>query len=221
MDIRNATENDLKDIARVEKECFSAAEAASEKQFSERLAVYPDHFWLLYDNDRLVAVVNGLVTDEKKLRDEMFADVSFHNERGKWQMLFGVETVPEYRGRGCAGLLIRRGHGRRKKTGQNGDCSDLQGKPDFFLRKIRVPGRRHFRVRSRRRDMARHAPPVLDSSVGTQDGRTADAAVIVHFFRIGKGGIMSAGTGKQQVFHFSVFSCDVHDKFIRAAGYFV
>jgi len=136
MIIRNATADDLKEIAEVEKECFSAAEAASEKQFSERLAVYPDHFWLLYDRDRLTAVVNGLVTDEEKLRDEMFEKASLHDEKGKWQMLFGVETVPEYRGRGCAGLLIRRVIEDAKKQGRTGIVLTCREKLISFYEKF-------------------------------------------------------------------------------------
>ena len=29
-----------------------------------------------------------------------------HDEHGAWQMIFGVNTVPEYRRQGCAGMLI-------------------------------------------------------------------------------------------------------------------
>ena len=96
MRIRTASMADLAAVAAVEGACFPAAEAATEKDFAARLAVYPNHFWLLEEDDgTLVSFVNGLVTDEPLLRDEMYADASLHNEHGAWQMIFGVNTLPQ------------------------------------------------------------------------------------------------------------------------------
>ena len=106
--IRTATMSDLAQIARVEAECFPAAEAATEAEFRERLTHYAAHFWLMFDGDKLISFVDGFVTDEPDLTDEMYANASLHNEAGKWQMIFGVNTVPAYRCRGFAGTLIRR-----------------------------------------------------------------------------------------------------------------
>ena len=36
----------------------------------------------------------------------MFADASLHNPNGAWQMIFGLNTLPEYRNRGVGGQLI-------------------------------------------------------------------------------------------------------------------
>ena len=109
MHIRTATMNDLPALTAVEAACFPAAEAATEKDFAARLAVYPNHFWLLEEDDgTLVSFVNGLVTDEPLLRDEMYADASLHNEHGAWQMIFGVNTLPQYRRRGLAGQVLER-----------------------------------------------------------------------------------------------------------------
>lgn len=108
MEIRLATMNDLDAVTAVEAECFPAAEAAGRDSMKARLAVYPDHFWLLTDGSRIVSFINGLVTDEPDLTDEMYADASMHSENGKWQMIFGVDTIPEYRRQGCAGKLLER-----------------------------------------------------------------------------------------------------------------
>ena len=51
--IRNATMEDLFEVAAVEAECFPAAEAATEAEFRERIACYGGHFWLLFEDERL------------------------------------------------------------------------------------------------------------------------------------------------------------------------
>ena len=128
MHIRTATMADLAAVTAVEAACFPAAEAATEKDFADRLAVYPDHFWLLEEDDgTLVSFVNGLVTDEPILRDEMYADASFHNEQGAWQMIFGVNTLPAYRKRGLAGRVLERVIADAKAQGRKGcvlTCKD-------------------------------------------------------------------------------------------------
>lgn len=108
MTIRHAGAEDLDAVTAVEAACFPEAEAASRESFCERLLSYPRHFWLLEDGEKLVAFVNGMVTDEPDLSDEMYADAALHQENGSWQMIFGVNTLPAYRRQGCAGRLLRR-----------------------------------------------------------------------------------------------------------------
>ena len=106
--IRTAALADRDSIAAVEAECFPPAEAATAEQFSDRLKHYADHFLLMFEDDRLVAFVDGFVTNERDLTDEMYENAALHDEKGKWQMLFGVNTLPAYRRKGCAGELIGR-----------------------------------------------------------------------------------------------------------------
>ena len=106
MQIRTATMTDLAAVARLEAICFPAAEAASEESFAQRLDVYPNHFWVLMDGDTLVSFVNGLVTDEPDLRDEMYDNAALHDEKGAWQMIFGVDTHPDCRRQGWANRLL-------------------------------------------------------------------------------------------------------------------
>lgn len=108
MIIRHATTADIAALAAVEAACFPPAEAATERAFTERVRHYGNHFWLLFDGDRLISFVDGFVTDIPDLTDEMYEKASMHNESGAWQMLFGVNTLPEYRRRGYAGMLLRR-----------------------------------------------------------------------------------------------------------------
>lgn len=119
MNIRIATIKDLDAVTAVEAECFPPAEAATREELEERLTYYADHFWLMFDGDKLIAFVDGFVTDEEDLTDEMYAKADLHNEDGAWQMIFGVNTIPAYRKHGYAGELLKcviedaRKHGRK------------------------------------------------------------------------------------------------------------
>ena len=120
MEIRKATIEDLDAITALEAACFPAAEAASRESFKKRLEVFADRFWLLWEGDRLVSMVNGMVTDREELVDEMFADATIHQADGKWQMIFGVATHPEYQRRGLAAKVLQRAIADCKAEGRKG-----------------------------------------------------------------------------------------------------
>ena len=107
MEIRKGTLKDLEAIAAVEAACFPAAEAATAEEFAGRLQQYGNHFWLLWEGERLLAFVDGFCTDWPDLTDEMYADASLHRENGAWQMIFGVNTIPACRRQGYAGQLLQ------------------------------------------------------------------------------------------------------------------
>ena len=118
--IRAALPADLDAVARVEAECFPAAEAASRDALRARLASYPSHFLLLLDGDTVAGFVNGLVSDQPDLTDPMYADAAMHNERGAWQMVFGLDVLPAYRGKGCAKRLLEAFIGQARREGRRG-----------------------------------------------------------------------------------------------------
>ncbi len=127
MRIRTAQMDDVDAIAAVEKECFPPAEAATREKFAERILHYGNHFWLMFDGDKLAAFVDGFVTDAPDLTDEMYERADMHNEAGAWQMIFGVNTMPEYRRRGLAGELIRCAIDNAGEAGRKGlvlTCKD-------------------------------------------------------------------------------------------------
>ena len=47
------------------------------------------------------------ILDEKNLTDEMYEKACLHDEKGAWQMIFGVNTLPKYRRQGYAEKLLR------------------------------------------------------------------------------------------------------------------
>ena len=125
--IRTATIDDLDAVTAVEAECFPPAEAATRSDFEHRLTHYSNHFWLMFDEDKLIAFVDGMVTDMADLTDEMYEHAALHKEDGTWQMIFGVNTLPAYRRRGCAGAVLERVIADARAQGRRGcvlTCKD-------------------------------------------------------------------------------------------------
>ena len=106
MNIRNATLDDLETIHKIEATCFPANQAASMNTFSERLKVYPNHFWLIELDGQVVGFINGMLSDNDTIKDEMFKHPELHNESGAWQSVFGLAVLPEFQNRGLAGKLL-------------------------------------------------------------------------------------------------------------------
>lgn len=106
MFIRKATMEDLKAIADLEAACFVPEKAASEASYKDRLTYFADHFWLMFDQEKLISFVCGYVTNQENLVDEMYAHAESHNESGAWQMIFSVGTDPAYQQKGFAGQLL-------------------------------------------------------------------------------------------------------------------
>ncbi len=107
MEIRHGNLTDLDEITELEKKCFPAAEAATRESFKSRLEVFGDYFWFLVEDGKIISAVNGLCTDIPKLQDVMYENAGMHNPHGEWQMIFGVETLPERQGEGLATYLLR------------------------------------------------------------------------------------------------------------------
>ena len=95
MIIRKATVADLDLVTHIEATCFPPAEAAPREAFKERLDYYAGQFLIAFDGDTPIGFIDGFVSDDEILTDEMFADASLHNAKGAWQMIFGLNTMPE------------------------------------------------------------------------------------------------------------------------------
>ena len=118
--IRTVTIDDLDEITSLEAACFPETEAASREAFKWRLQSYPSHFWLLEKDGKIVSFINGPVTVEKDLMDEMYEDPGFCNEEGQWQMVFGVVTHPCYQHQGIASRLMETFLEHAKREGRKG-----------------------------------------------------------------------------------------------------
>lgn len=137
MNIRNGRISDVDELTAIEAECFPAAEAAERKSFEDRLKHYADHFWILEDdNGKIISFVNGMVTDEEHLTDKMYEKASMHDENGAWQMIFGVNTLPEYRKNGYAEAVLRNVISDAKKQSRKGLVLTCKEKLIHFYGKL-------------------------------------------------------------------------------------
>lgn len=106
--VRQAMSDDVPRLAEIEAECFPAAEAVSLEKLTQRFEVFGDHFWVLEADGEVVGFINGMVTDSPVIFDELFEDSNAHTRYGAYQSIFGINTLPEYRGRGYAATLINK-----------------------------------------------------------------------------------------------------------------
>ncbi|MGN0908176.1 MAG: GNAT family N-acetyltransferase [Succinivibrio sp.] len=101
-----ASAADADEIIALEGDLFSKEEGASPESIRARIRAYPKHFWLLKQDGAIAAYVDGALTLERDLQDEMYSDTSCHREDGRWQMLFGVGCARPFQGRGLATRLF-------------------------------------------------------------------------------------------------------------------
>ncbi len=118
---RKGNIKDLQELAAIESSCFPPEQAAKQEQIKGRLEKYPQHFLLLCDDSgKIISFINGFVTDIPDLTDEMYQRPEMHNEKGAWQMIFGLDTLPEYRCRGHAQTLMNEFLSTAKSQGRRG-----------------------------------------------------------------------------------------------------
>lgn len=104
--IRNVTINDLEAVSEVEATCFPEAEAASKSSFEERIKTFPESFFVGVIDDKIIGFINGCVTNERTIYDELFSNASLHNQNGDYQAIFGLDVIPEYQKQGIAAKLL-------------------------------------------------------------------------------------------------------------------
>ena len=104
--IRPVNSEDLDMVTEVEAICFPAAEAATRESFEQRIAAFPECFFVAEFEGNIIGFINGCVTDEHTIRDEMFEDSSLHNPNGCYQSIFGLDVIPEYQRQGIAAELM-------------------------------------------------------------------------------------------------------------------
>ena len=149
--IRNVKIEDLDQVTEVEALCFPAAEAAVGESFRKRIETFPDSFFVADENGRIIGFINGCVTDERTIRDEMFEDSRLHHADGLYQSVFGLDVIPEYRRQGVAADLMNRLIQAAKERGKKGmilTCKDrlIHYYEKFGYRNLGLSGSVHGRA---------------------------------------------------------------------------
>ncbi|SFH93049.1 Predicted N-acetyltransferase YhbS [Tindallia magadiensis] len=106
LQIREAKMSDLDSIVEIEKRCFPEAEAASKESLQERVSIFTKSFYVAIADDKLIGFINGSVTNEQKIHDDMFHHADLHIPEGSYQSVFGLDVLPEYRCQGVAAQLM-------------------------------------------------------------------------------------------------------------------
>ena len=120
LQIQQATKEDIKEIARIESICFPKEEAASERFIKERVETFPESFFVGKIDNRIIGFINGAVTNDKTISDEMFEHVHLHNPEGNYQMIFGLDVLPGYERKGYGKQLMIYMITVSKKRGKKG-----------------------------------------------------------------------------------------------------
>jgi len=107
IEIRPAVLHDLEKLTEIEQICFPPEEAADQNKIKSRIEKFPDHFFVLLENQQIAGFINGLVYASPVLLDEMFDDADLHDENGNYQMILSLAVSPEYQHHGYGKKLLK------------------------------------------------------------------------------------------------------------------
>lgn len=105
--IRPAGTADLDAVAAIEEACFPAAEAATRESLKERLAAFR-HSFLIAEKDGIpVGFINGCVTAQRILTDDLYESTVHHDDTAANVMVFGLDVIPKEQHHGIAAQLMQ------------------------------------------------------------------------------------------------------------------
>ena len=119
-EFRSVRTEETEEAAALEQKCFPPNEACAPQFMKERIQAAAEIFLVAVDrkSGKIAGFLNGIATEEKHLRDEVFTDASLHDAGGKNIMPTGLAVLPDYRGQGLARELVERYAGRERKRGR-------------------------------------------------------------------------------------------------------
>lgn len=104
--IRNASLKYLDKITEVEALCFPKEEAATRDALKKRIETFSECFFVAEVNNEIVGFINGCITNESTIYDELYSNSKLHIPNGDYQAIFGLDVIPAYRRQGIAEKLI-------------------------------------------------------------------------------------------------------------------
>lgn len=118
--IRQVVIEDLDEVTKIEKICFPEAEAASRESFERRIKTFPDSFFVAEDDEKIIGFINGCVTNETTIYDELYENSLLHVKDGVYQTIFGLDVIPDYQRQGIAAQLMNHMIKVAKESGREG-----------------------------------------------------------------------------------------------------
>lgn len=125
--IREANENDIEAVAKLEALCFPAAEAATRESLEQRIRMFPHSFLVMEEHHEIIGMINGCITNQKTISDDLFEDVGKHDPKAAYQSIFGLDVHPDHQHHGHARALMETLITQSKKEGRKGmilTCKD-------------------------------------------------------------------------------------------------
>lgn len=104
--IRPAMPEDCETIAYIEKLCFSSTEAAPLESIRERQKLFTHTFLVACLDTTIVGFINGCVTQQPHITDDLFHSTALHDDQAPTQMVFSLAVHPEYQHQGIAIRLM-------------------------------------------------------------------------------------------------------------------
>lgn len=127
MEVRQAKQEELEALIKIEQICFPPAEAATEEDMRKRFNVFQENFIVAAEDGKVVGFINGCVTDKPELPDALYHDTTLHKPEGAYQTVFGLNVLPQYRKQGIAEQLVSHLIKLSKERGKTGivlTCKD-------------------------------------------------------------------------------------------------
>ncbi|MDQ7094022.1 GNAT family N-acetyltransferase [Desulfosporosinus sp. PR] len=104
--IRRVSAADLDAVTEVEASCFPEAEAAAKASFEQRIKTFPESFFVAEIAGKIIGFINGCISNETTICDELFSDATLHVPNGDYQTIFGLDVILDYRNQGIAAQLM-------------------------------------------------------------------------------------------------------------------
>lgn len=101
-------EREIQAAINVEQTCFPPHEACSVENMQDRISKASELFYVAINktNNQVVAILNGIATNEQVFQDEFFTNASLHQKDGENIMLTGLAVLDDYRNKGIAKALM-------------------------------------------------------------------------------------------------------------------
>lgn len=104
--IRQSTLQDLDAVTMIESICFPPAEGATRDSLRDRLAAFTTSFLVAELDGQLIGFINGCITNQDTLTDDLYESTAKHDLAGENMMVFGLDVLPSYQHHGIAQQLM-------------------------------------------------------------------------------------------------------------------